>query len=102
MSLEAPEINILAPSEQTAAPDEVALAFARAKQQLYEMTAGESFQQACAAEGIDGYGFDDPAYWHFVAKKVSSFAAKVRAQRGDSLSLSALELLASTPEYLFA
>lgn len=67
------------------------------------MTRDPNFQAACTASGVDPYvGIATPEYWEIVAEHAEAFVEKAHSTNGNTLPVLAFELLALTPDYLFA
>ncbi|HSX43137.1 MAG TPA: hypothetical protein VLF59_03565 [Candidatus Saccharimonadales bacterium] len=88
---------------QESSAESIAEAFADAQNSVYKLSADPRLHRACEKRGIDPY--DDvstPGYWRTVSEFGRERIARIREQHGDSLKLQALELMVTTPEYLFA
>ncbi|HSH55439.1 MAG TPA: hypothetical protein VK983_01275 [Candidatus Limnocylindrales bacterium] len=82
--------------------DAIAQSFDNAQQCLYKLTADPSFHATLIDHGVDPY--DDmgtPKYWHEAAAYAQAAVARGRERGGDPLRLSAFELAAATPAFVF-
>jgi hypothetical protein len=99
MSNLAPKIQT---PEQTPGQHEIIAAFGDAQQAIYKMTIDAQFQLRCATNNVDPYeDMDKPAYWDTVAEHAEAMVARTRERQVDSVRLSAFQLLACTPSYVF-
>lgn len=82
--------------------EEISLALEEAQKIFYSFTQDPSFHAKCMKEGIDPYSDTDAAgYWLNVAEHASEKIQNARSRHGESLKLSAFELLTATPAYLY-
>jgi hypothetical protein len=99
MSSEAPQNQHPEPNPATRA--EVHAAFTEVQSSLYKMSADPAFQAKCLKQGIDPIrDGDTTAYWTTFADHAYGTVTKLREKNGESLRVTAFELITATPAYV--
>lgn len=81
---------------------DIAAAFVDAQKIFYKFTQDPHFHARCGSEGIDPYEDVGTAdYWLIVAEYGNEAINSARTRNGESVKLSALELLTATPAYVY-
>ena len=96
------EDDALIPEQPRHPAEEITTAFAESQRTLYKLSADPQFHATCMERGVDPYDdMDKPAYWATVADYTHDRTARMRERGTDSIRIDALELLSTTPAYLF-
>jgi phosphopantetheine adenylyltransferase len=83
--------------------EQISEAFAGGQHNIYKMTADERFDKSCLDKKIDPYeDIATPEYWRAFSEFGQERIVEIRQKAGDSLQLRTLELMVTTPEFLFA
>lgn len=106
LSIQTP-LEIDTPSFEAVEPrtssEEITTSLHNAQNRLLQITANGHFHNACNEAGIDPFDdMDKPGYWELLADFTSNIIAKKKQVDGSSLDISALELLTSTPAFIFS
>ena len=97
--------NAAAISERSG-DDSEAITSALAKAQktvMYGIGMDDRFQEKCSKQGVDPYDdMDKASYWSVLADFTKERVGMMREKRGENVQVSSLELMAATPQFLFA
>lgn len=87
--------------EASPSREAIAQAFETGNKMLQRITQDSHFDALCAEKGVDPYNTDTTSYWETVETFVLARTAALRSRgQADELKLSALELVAATPNFL--
>lgn len=82
--------------------EEIEQAFKSNRNILLELGMSTGFQQACVEKGVDPDAFESVARWNVFADYTRQKVDALIARGGKRPQLKALELMASTPQYIYA